>query len=490
MKIAGKVYDSLTVTSVPTTANGGVISGDKITIPVGSTGYTTALQKNMLLTSRTDWSVGSTISFAIIINEYSDNASNGLIAFNLHKKSGSVYDYNKGVNKVTMRLDARTVRLSLDYTIESGVTELDVYLQVSNQVAISGADVVFEWKAFWCLSSTKIVTVNPPTDLLSQINTLVASKDLAIADKLLYFTATPTGYSGQALNGALLSGARLTVPTGQSGNTAYVSYVLPTTAFINIADMVGNSIVIIYKIATSTNLTTIRSVSSGLNVVRSGSTVTGQGTNKTITVLSPNVCLVSVTYTVQAGDTQLTPFIQLPTAAGVASADQYVELQDLFYTMSAPIGFPTLNEYVFSKIVGKISTDLAVVTSQVGAIASVTVTKTVKPDGTGDYLSPKLAMDAITDSSITKRYEIIVYPGTYTEVEWTVKPYCYIIGTNRSACWLKGELPDSATDAQISGTSTVWLKKTGELRNLTITIKNGRYAIHQEDSGNNAGETM
>ncbi|MER0442942.1 hypothetical protein, partial [Emticicia sp. W12TSBA100-4] len=69
----------------------------------------------------------------------------------------------------------------------------------------------------------------------------------------------------------------------------------------------------------------------------------------------------------------------------------------------------------------------------------------VKKDGTGQYLSPKLANDSITDASANKRYEIVVYPGVYTETEWIVKDYVSIVGTSRETCWLKGELADNST---------------------------------------------
>ncbi|MFI9550875.1 hypothetical protein [Nonomuraea endophytica] len=110
---------------------------------------------------------------------------------------------------------------------------------------------------------------------------------------------------------------------------------------------------------------------------------------------------------------------------------------------------------------------------------------TVSPDGTADFLSPRLANASITGSSATNPYLIVVRPGVYTEREWTVAPYTTIRGTSRTDCVLAGALPDSATDAQISGNSTLWLKQTSGLENLTITAVNMRYAVHSESSGGN-----
>ncbi|MEC0229592.1 glycoside hydrolase family 99-like domain-containing protein [Paenibacillus alba] len=114
-----------------------------------------------------------------------------------------------------------------------------------------------------------------------------------------------------------------------------------------------------------------------------------------------------------------------------------------------------------------------------------TVTLTVKPDGTGDFLSPKLANDSIQDSSAAKPYVIQIYPGVYMEKNWVVKPYTTLRGTDRDQVILKGENAASATNSEITNQSTLWLKATANLENLTITAKNMRYPIHSEDNGNN-----
>ncbi|NOU85883.1 hypothetical protein GC102_08865 [Paenibacillus sp. LMG 31460] len=114
-----------------------------------------------------------------------------------------------------------------------------------------------------------------------------------------------------------------------------------------------------------------------------------------------------------------------------------------------------------------------------------TVTLTVKPDGTGDFVSPKLANDSIQDSSSAKQYVILIYPGVYTEKNWVVKPYTTLRGTDRDQVILKGENVASATNSEITNQSTVWLKGTANLENLTVTAKNMRYPIHSEDNGNN-----
>ncbi|WP_116951975.1 glycoside hydrolase family 99-like domain-containing protein [Jiangella endophytica] len=121
------------------------------------------------------------------------------------------------------------------------------------------------------------------------------------------------------------------------------------------------------------------------------------------------------------------------------------------------------------------------------AIAGGPIVITVKADGSGDFTSPTQANASILDASAARPYVIEVHPGTYAEREWTVKPHVTVRGTDRDTCILRGDLPDDATDAQISGSSTLWLSGTATLENLTILAKNMRYAIHDEASGANVG---
>jgi len=110
----------------------------------------------------------------------------------------------------------------------------------------------------------------------------------------------------------------------------------------------------------------------------------------------------------------------------------------------------------------------------------------VAADGSGDFASVALAAAAVVDSSPQNPYLITVAPGTYTETEWIVPPHTTIRGDDRATCVLAGALPDNATDAEITNTSTLWLKQSATLENLTITARNMRYAIHSEASGGNA----
>jgi hypothetical protein len=108
---------------------------------------------------------------------------------------------------------------------------------------------------------------------------------------------------------------------------------------------------------------------------------------------------------------------------------------------------------------------------------------TVKTDDTGNFSTIKSAVDSIADATVFNRYQVIVYPGTYTDVNWDMKDYVDIIGINKSTCILQGYLPPDSSDADITAKSTFNWNTTGKVANLTITCQNMRYPIHSDSNG-------
>jgi len=142
----------------------------------------------------------------------------------------------------------------------------------------------------------------------------------------------------------------------------------------------------------------------------------------------------------------------------------------------------TITEYEsFAQIAALKSNQLSDLSGTEGLVSYVNLI--VKADGSGDFLTPKLANDSITDSSFNKRYRIIVHPGVYTDRDVYPKDWVFYEGTDREKCVLEGSLPDSATDGEISPSSTLNLIYNGGLKNLTVTCKNMRYAVHDDGGG-------
>lgn len=102
-----------------------------------------------------------------------------------------------------------------------------------------------------------------------------------------------------------------------------------------------------------------------------------------------------------------------------------------------------------------------------------------------DFASIKEAVASITDSSKNNIYDIYIDDGVYEEYAITLPDYVNLIGAsgNREKCVIKGELPDSASANEITVNSTLNLKDSNVLENLTITAKNLRYPIHSESGG-------
>ena len=102
-----------------------------------------------------------------------------------------------------------------------------------------------------------------------------------------------------------------------------------------------------------------------------------------------------------------------------------------------------------------------------------------------DFASIKEAVASITDSSKNNIYDIYIDDGVYEEYAITLPDYVNLIGVsgNREKCVIKGELPDSASETEITTNSTINLMDSNTLKNLTVTAKNLRYPIHSESGG-------
>jgi len=119
--------------------------------------------------------------------------------------------------------------------------------------------------------------------------------------------------------------------------------------------------------------------------------------------------------------------------------------------------------------------------------------KTVKKDGTGDYLTIQAALTGIVDASATKKYRIDIYDDwTVTaKVDYTadggyfhwliLKDYIYLNGIGASKIKLTCSIPDDSSDADTAAYEP-FSTKIGGFNNLEISMENGRYAIHNDSS--------
>lgn len=129
----------------------------------------------------------------------------------------------------------------------------------------------------------------------------------------------------------------------------------------------------------------------------------------------------------------------------------------------------------------------------------------VKKDGTGDFTEIQAAINSITDATSSKRYIINVYDDhivtnmtdLYRTVNgvkntlanptepvslFTTKNWIIIRGVGAKKT-LSVQSPINLTGSSLQYINTIWLAGNCTLKNFNVTVKGGRYAIHQESGG-------
>ena len=138
-------------------------------------------------------------------------------------------------------------------------------------------------------------------------------------------------------------------------------------------------------------------------------------------------------------------------------------------------------------------------TDEIGALketkANEPVTITVKSNGTGDFTNLRLAVESITDASLKKPYVIEVYPGTYNVADYFTQEEinAHNVGITltegmtlrgmgaRNDIVIYGELDSSLYDQTTRNRfSTLNMKGTCSLENVTVGAKQIRYAVHDD----------
>ncbi|MDY0830772.1 hypothetical protein SK224_16695, partial [Microbacterium sp. BG28] len=116
-----------------------------------------------------------------------------------------------------------------------------------------------------------------------------------------------------------------------------------------------------------------------------------------------------------------------------------------------------------------------------------TIIRTVRPAGGGDFTTIAAAIAACSDGSPAKRYVIDVGDGVFNEVKLLRdSSYITLRGRHKSTTRINGYLDPSSTDTQVADASTIDLRGTEcYIEHLTVTIQNGRYAVHPELNGLN-----
>lgn len=289
---------------------------------------------------------------------------------------------------------------------------------------------------------------------------------------------------GQAFNGALITNfadgriGGFTVPAGQQGGSTYLVGDIP------VASVRGKRIKLVQKFTATAGFLTAMSVNPALDCQsRKGTTVTALASTGKTTKQVGSVITQEATVDVPADADFVGVGIQLFNAA-VALVNQSITLESVTYSLLTVDPNETLSDSVLTIRLNEAIRKL----QDNSSTAEYQATVTVKPTG-GDYTHPKLALDAIIDASDKKKYRIAIYPGVYSGyAEWHLKDYVDLVGIGRrEEIIIAYSNADNASAATIRGTSVFWAARRSNVKNLTVQIKNGRYAIHAESDGQRPG---
>lgn len=280
--------------------------------------------------------------------------------------------------------------------------------------------------------------------------------------------------------GASSDGAGLTIPVGQSGFAS----LLRVGGGIDGATLAGETILITLSLPVSSSFTREAKLfmqSQSASGVDSAGFVPSPS-DVVIDTVQDGERLARFKYLVKSTDRIIQPFVQLqvstPTVAEetITSAGARLTYQVLTAGgQQEPVADATLSEAKRQLLLK--ASDLFY-----GRIPGKIVT--VAPSG-ADFIHPRLACDAITDSSALNPYLVLCADGTYTDqFDWFPPPYVTVMGASRDGCVIHYEQSNDAASANIINRSTIYASSASaafdgvRFINLTISIKNGRYAAH------------
>lgn len=445
----------------------------KISIPAGSTGYNTYHGKFVAVHNNRN-RAGETIRLVSVFNcstKFIQTLNSYVIA--VAKKLDGVQSTGvqvAGSEKLRV-VDDNTFMISADYVVSENESELvSVYFQLRDNT-YSATD-----RDFTPVSSTFFFVSDG--DSRGDIARVVNQRKLTSGN----LANTLSSIAGEAFNGGVLTPATksLTIPTGATGNNSYIQ---PFLDHGNLVKFPGARLKLSLMFTTSDDVTVQSPVRVNIRV----NTPSGQNNTAAemtrIKVLTPKLLLAEVVYTLTGTETTLAPYLQVKSTT-TRTTDASFQLTDIRaeFLDILSIG-DTLNDQMlaFRESVLKTAIDKAIDGVSSG-IVYYKKTVTIKPDGTGDYLTLAAAIaENGGGESFSNRVRYNVYEGVYTDLNVVIPKYADVFGVGqRGNIWLRGELPADSAPALISSTQTVWMNETSTIKNLKITAKNMRYPVHSD----------
>ncbi|HEY0120539.1 MAG TPA: hypothetical protein VGC14_02060 [Rhizobium sp.] len=449
------------------------------TIPAGSTGQNSYVRPIIEIPSAIRARLaGRTVTVAAQLS-MSDGYVNPITAvIQVVLVDGTVSDLTTTVINTQVDSSHRVILFSA--ALPANVRRLQPYLRQSS-AATTGAErwVMLDDLQFRISQSTALIG-GPNADL----NTWTAETEAArrasdaSAGRLIDdATLLPQVFNGATVRkDAAGRSAGWTIPTDQTGVSSLMQVILPLDRRTRRA-LAGQ------RVRFSMSLSTSDSYSKNIGVVGQVVPVAGGTRAPTVEVIN-NIPigttgrLIEFEFDIVGDETALQPYIQ-STTGGAAAADMWVLLT-------------TCDVRIVTDGVRQKDTLLWALgnTQRIAAEKTISLTDphyvypimvTVAPSG-GDYTKPSLADAAILDASVIDKAQITIEHGTYTETNWAAGANKVWRGRDRDDTILQLLQSDDAALTDISTNSVVFGNYSGEWRNLTFIVKNGRYAFHC-DSG-------
>ena len=309
---------------------------------------------------------------------------------------------------------------------------------------------------------------------------------------LKYIVETP--FFNEVFNGAMSNSSnskKITIPTNLSGSSSYVKTDLSrlvnnfSTAWFKI----NTKIRMEWLIKTSTNVPQSvfsPNANSNLNV----KLISIEKLNKADAVVN-FLKLVSEVQVLDILPTELLPYIQQTVGIQPVGAEAWWEVAELLIYLIPDN--PTTLKSKNTLTNGAISDTKSISKSQ---MIMVNVGKVQTPGLPAfSFIGNRCvqdALDSIVDASEFKQYEIVVHEGIYEALipsDFSAaggtsfiagKSNVSIRGVSESKVVFKGQLADNlGANFPYEGFQTMfWHADHGTLSNVTVSMKNGRYAIH------------
>lgn len=274
---------------------------------------------------------------------------------------------------------------------------------------------------------------------------------------------------------------------GQPGTNAIVEYRFPVTSS---ASSLGGRVVRL-KFLFTVNAEFTRNLYVGLNVVTAVTTRGVSLISYAATRLNSTALMVDLTFLGVGDEIYFSPYAIDFTDAATDQDDYFTLVGLIGRIASSPSVFTTAGEENLLMALegvksGAITDALVKSIRYIGQSGEVyDKTWSIKPDGSGDFLSPAQASITIAGAAANDKHLLAIAPGIYGDVEWTTQGFVDMRGAGQHRTFLAGDQDDDEDLALIALNSVFRMNAQTWLSGMTISARNMRYAVHPDLSGLN-----